>query len=124
MKSKEGENQNLRQKISLITLADCYILATFVYIFITGLFSGKHQPNNIPTGTKAMLGALTAPTALFEVAILLSIIALPLFGVWLLLRKFIFKKPYTEQAFRKIRNISIIFCILLLLILIIQAAQY
>lgn len=124
--TSEDQAKTIKTKFNLLVLASCYVLATFTYIFITELF--PQQPtatNGAPTGTVIMLNMIVTPIALFEIIVLLSAIALPLFGLWLLLQKFIFKKsPYTEQNFHKIRKIFIIFCILLLLILVIQATQY
>lgn len=126
MKSQEAPNQKIKNKINGLILADCYIFSIFVCIFITELLPAKSSTNNgMLAGMIAMLNILYAPLTILETIIFLSIVALPIFGIWALLRKFVLKNfSCTETTLQKVRKTSIILCIVLILILIIQGMQY
>lgn len=119
-------NINIKSKINSLIFIGCYVIATFSFILISELM--KASSSSTTTGLEHMNGLLLpmlGAMALAEVITYISFIALPIFGVWLLLQKFVFKNfPYTDQSYRKIRKVLIIFSTLLLVTLIIQAAQY
>lgn len=127
MKSQKEPDQKNKNKINGLILADCYALAFFVYKFISELLSTQSTAHtgNTPAGISGIIYVSLAYFGILEFIILLSLIALLFYGLWALLRKFAFKNfAYTETTFQKVRKTSIIICVILVLILIIQGMQY
>ncbi len=103
----------------------CYILAFFALI----LFKINSQPtsNSISDASKALEIKFTlfaSPFFISELAVLTSLIAFPLFGVWILLQHTVFKKlNYNAKTIKYTRCIIILLMIILVLFLVIQATK-
>lgn len=135
MEKKTSTNTNIITKIfgegkqktvNLLILLSCYIIAIFVLILLN--INSQSTLDSISAAPKAMeaeLVIINSPLFLGIIVIEVNLIALPLFGVWLLLQHTAFKKiTYNNKTVKIIRNIDIILIIVLFLVLVIQAARY